>query len=124
MALRVLIVDDASMYRLILHHLVLEMGHEPVGEAETGEEAIERYKATKPDLVTLDLSLPDMDGFAVLREIRRFNPRANVILISGNDQDRIVAQARTLGALGLLAKPVEREKFEALLKQVEAGRRP
>ncbi|HAH07669.1 MAG TPA: two-component system response regulator [Elusimicrobia bacterium] len=124
MALRVLIVDDADMYRLILQEMVREMGHEPVGEAETGEQALERFKALKPDLVTLDLSLPDMDGFAVLREIRRANPRANVVMISGNDQDRIVAQARTLGALGLLVKPVDQAKLAALLRLLDGGKRP
>ncbi|MBI5243664.1 MAG: response regulator [Elusimicrobia bacterium] len=121
MPLRVLVVDDAIMCRILLKEMLESLGHTMVAEAETGAAAIEQFSASKPDLVTLDISLPDMDGMAVLREIRLSNPKAKVILISGNDQDKIVAQARAIGAIGLLVKPFQREQLEAVLKKAESG---
>ncbi|MFA5139111.1 MAG: response regulator [Elusimicrobiota bacterium] len=117
MSLRVLVVDDSSMYRELLKVMLEGLGHTLVGEAETGADAVAQFASAKPDLVTLDISLPDMDGLAVLREIRRSNPRAKVILVTGNDQGKIVAQARTLGALALLVKPFHVEQLEDALKK-------
>lgn len=117
MALRVLIVEDSVMYRVILKEMFDLLGHQVVAEAETGASGVEQYLAHKPDLVTLDVSLPDTDGIAVLRELRQTDPKARVLMVTGNDQDKIVQQAAALGALGLIVKPFKKEQIaEALAK--------
>lgn len=119
MALKTLIVDDAIMYRVLLREFLDILGHPVVGEAQSGAEALDLYRSLRPDLVTLDISLPDMDGIEVLRRLRELDPGARVVIISGNDQDSIVAEARRLGALAHLVKPVQLPQLTELLTRLE-----
>ncbi len=99
------------------------LGQNVVGEADCGEAALEQFQKLKPEIVSLDISLPDIDGLTVFQQMARIDPRAQVMLITGNDQDKIVEQAQQLGALGLLTKPVKKEQLAAMIQKVDALRK-
>ncbi|MEK7656384.1 MAG: response regulator [Elusimicrobiota bacterium] len=106
MGYRILIVDDSPMSRILLREMLESMGHQVIGEADSGSAGLEAYGKLKPDLITLDISLPDMDGIQVLRELRRTSNGAKVVLVSGNDQKKILDQAKVLKA-PLVCKPFD-----------------
>jgi two-component system response regulator AtoC len=111
---RLLIVDDSPSVRAWLEALATELGH-GVLCASSGEEALELYRKHEPDLVTLDLSLPGMDGIATLRALRELAPRLPVIVISGVTDTRAIANAVKHGASDFLRKPFEPEELESAL---------
>ncbi|MDD3853848.1 MAG: response regulator, partial [Syntrophomonadaceae bacterium] len=86
MGKRVLIVDDAAFMRMMIKDILSKNGYEVVGEAENGHVAIEKYKELKPDLVTMDITMPEMDGIAAVKEIRDFDSSARVIMCSAMGQ--------------------------------------
>ena len=122
MGYRILIVDDSPISRITLREMLESVGHQIVGEADSGRGGIDAYHALRPDLMTLDISLPDMDGIQVLRELRLKVPSAKAVLISGNDQKKILDQARLLRA-PLVCKPFSLEELEKALAQT-AGAAP
>jgi len=113
---RILIVDDSSISRITIRELLECLGHQIVGETDSGRGGIDAYRNLKPDLMTLDISLPDMDGIQVLRELRLKSPSAKVILISGNDQKKVQDQARLLRA-PLVCKPFSLEILSKAVTQ-------
>ncbi|GCD10326.1 response regulator [Clostridium tagluense] len=102
---RVLITDDAIFMRLALKTMLERNGFEIVGEAENGEIAIEKYKLLKPDIVTLDITMPVMDGLEELKQIKAFDKSAKVMMISAMGQETIVRDSVIAGALGFVIKP-------------------
>ncbi|WP_304519509.1 response regulator [Clostridium tagluense] len=102
---RVLITDDAMFMRLALKTMLERNGFEIVGEAENGEIAIEKYKLLKPDIVTLDITMPVMDGLEALKQIKAFDKGAKVMMISAMGQETIVRDSVIAGALGFVIKP-------------------
>jgi two-component system chemotaxis response regulator CheY len=118
LAYRILIVDDAPMMRIVIREMLEMLGQEIVGEADTGEGALEQYTLLKPDLVTLDISLPDKDGITVFRHLQQIDPAVKVVLVTGNDQDKIKEQAEQLGALGLIPKPFRKENLEKIIAKL------
>ena len=106
---RVLITDDAAFMRLSLKEMLERNGFEVVGEAENGAVAIEKYKLLKPDIVTLDITMPVMDGLEALKNIIAFDKSAKVIMISAMGQEAIVREAIILGALNFIIKPLNEE---------------
>jgi DNA-binding NarL/FixJ family response regulator len=102
---RVLVVDDSEIARTMIGDFLLMNGHEVAGEAETLEQAVSAYAAKRPDLVTLDLSMGETDGFEVLRAIRHADPKAKVLIVSANTQQDIYDDLLKEGASGFLAKP-------------------
>ena len=80
MAYKVLIVDDAAFMRMMIKDILTKNGFEVVGEAADGIQAIEKYKETQPDLVTMDITMPEMDGITALKQIQEFNPSAIIIM--------------------------------------------
>lgn len=104
MKLKVLIADDSPIVREMLSAQLLELGHEIVGEESTGKGVLPAYRRHKPDLLILDISFDDKDGLAVLREVRADTPKANVLMLSGNDQKKVQEITASLGAR-LLVKP-------------------
>jgi two-component system chemotaxis response regulator CheY len=108
---RILITDDAKFVRLSLKAMLERNGFEIVGEAENGERAVEKYKILKPDIVTLDITMPVMDGLEALKQIKAFDKSAKVMIISATGQEIMVREAIILGALGFVVKPFDEEKI-------------
>ncbi|MBI3297932.1 MAG: response regulator [Elusimicrobia bacterium] len=121
MALRILIVDDNEVIRAMLRHVVTKLGHEVAAEAATGAEAVAAFAAAKPGLVTLDISLPDMDGLAVLSRLRAIDPAAKVIVITGNNSAVLEKDVRAAGALAVVHKPFDLAGLRRLIDGVDGG---
>ncbi|MDF2669495.1 MAG: two-component system response regulator [Paenibacillus sp.] len=116
----VMIVDDAAFMRTIIKDIVCEIGCRVVAEATNGEEAVSMYKRTRPDLVTMDITMPLMDGVTALRKIRAIDPKAKVIMCSAMSHQPMVIEALSLGAKDFIAKPVQKERVQvAILKLLE-----
>jgi len=108
---RVLIIDDDPGVRDYLESLMSRQGYE-VYAAAGGEEALQKLKESRPDLITLDVVLPGMDGLETLREFKKRMPEVPVVMLSGQSQARIVIEAMRLGASDFLRKPFEVEELE------------
>jgi len=107
---RVLVVDDAMFIRHIISDLLTRHGHEVVGEAANGKEAVERYRELRPDITTLDITMPEMDGITALREILAEDPTAKVIMCSALKEKPKVIEALQAGARDFILKPVKPER--------------
>lgn len=115
---RVLIADDAGFMRRILMNILTEGGFEVVGEADTGVKAVELYKQLKPDVVTMDITMPEMDGISALKEIKDFDNDAKVIMCSAMSQQTMVVDAIKLGAVDFIEKPFETEQVVKAIKKI------
>lgn len=104
--MRVLIVDDSQVARVMFADMLVDCGHQVVAEADDLEKALEAYRTHKPDLVTLDISMPKADGLTVLKALRQLDGQARVVVVSGNSQQRIYDAMMAAGALGFITKPV------------------
>jgi len=114
---RVLVVDDAAFMRMMLKDILTKGGHEVVGEAANGVEAVERYKELKPDVVTMDITMPEMNGIDAIKEIRKFDPNATVIVCSAMGQQAMVIEAIQAGAKDFIVKPFQAARvIEAVQK--------
>lgn len=107
MAKRVLIVDDALFMRLKIQEIAQQAGWEIAGQAASGVEAVEQYPILQPDLVTMDIVMPEMDGVAALRAIRAQDPRAQIVMVSAVDQREKLRECVRLGALDFVVKPFD-----------------
>ena len=107
MAQRVMLVDDASFMRMMLKNILVGSGYEVVGEAENGAKAIEQYKALKPDLVIMDIIMPEMGGIDAVREIVKLNPSAKILMCSSMGQQSLVVEAIQAGAKDFIVKPFQ-----------------
>ncbi len=106
---KIMIVDDAAFMRITIKNMLKKSTHEVVGEAENGKVAIDRYKQLTPDIVTMDITMPELDGLHALREILAINPSANVIMVSAMGQEAMVREAIMSGAKGFIVKPFKEE---------------
>ena len=118
MALRVLVVDDALFMRNMLKDIFSRAGYEVVGEAENGEEALERYRELQPDLVTMDIVMPKLSGIEALQDIVREDPAACVVMVSALGQDSLVLEAVEYGAKDFIVKPFKEEKVLEVVNRV------
>lgn len=107
MAHRILLVDDASFMRMMLKNILVGSGYEVVGEAENGAKAIEQYKALKPDLLIMDIIMPEMGGIDAVREIVKVNPSAKILMCSSMGQQSLVVEAIQAGAKDFIVKPFQ-----------------
>lgn len=114
----VLIVDDAAFMRITIKSMLEKNGFQVVGEAETGEEAIKKYKEYHPDLVTMDITMPEMGGIEALKEIRQYDPKAKVVMVSAMGQESMVKEAIINGARSFVVKPFKEEHVVQTLRQV------
>lgn len=117
---RILIVDDASFMRNSLKFIFENAGHEVVGLAENGMEAIKLYSKLKPDLVTCDILMKTVGGIEALTKIREENPKAKVIMVTAIGQESMQLQAQQLGAKGYIRKPFKSEDVIAEINKVLA----
>lgn len=120
MGKRILVVDDAAFMRMMIKDILTKHGYLVVGEAENGLVAVEKYKIIKPDLVTMDITMPEMDGIAAVREIRRFDPQSRIIMCSAMGQQPMVIDAIQAGARDFIVKPFQPDRvLEAVHKALE-----
>lgn len=119
MAKRVLIVDDAAFMRMLLKDIISKGGYEVVGEASNGAEAIEKYKEVKPDIVTMDITMPDMNGIEATKKIMEIDPNANIIMCSAMGQQMMVVEAIQAGAKDFIVKPFQQGRVVEALSKVD-----
>jgi two-component system chemotaxis response regulator CheY len=107
---RVLVVDDAAFMRKMVSDALTAGGHEIVGEAGNGNEAFSQFQALKPDVMTLDITMPEKDGLAALKEILAFDPTAKVVMCSALGQESKVLEAIKGGAKDFVVKPFQADR--------------
>jgi len=117
MANRILIVDDAAFMRMMIRDILTKNGYEVVGEAQDGAQAIEKYKELVPDLITMDITMPEMDGIAALKEIRKIDSNAKVIMCSAMGQQAMVIDAIQAGAKDFIVKPFQADRVIEAIKK-------
>jgi two-component system chemotaxis response regulator CheY len=118
MASKILLVDDSAFMRSILKGLLLKDPYEVVGEASNGVEALELYKRLRPDLVTMDIVMPEMDGIETVKAIRAFDPSARIVMVSAMGQQGMVIDAIQAGARDFIIKPFQAPRVLEALKRV------
>jgi two-component system, chemotaxis family, chemotaxis protein CheY len=107
---RILVVDDAAFMRKMVTDALTKGGHEVIGEAGNGAEAVEQYQSLKPDLTTLDITMPEKDGLSALKDIMALDPSAKVIMCSALGQESKVLESIKLGAKDFVVKPFQAER--------------
>ncbi|VAX35211.1 Chemotaxis regulator - transmits chemoreceptor signals to flagellar motor components CheY [hydrothermal vent metagenome] len=117
MAKKILIVDDSPIIRLILSDLLKENGYEVVGEGCDGVEGVQKYKELKPDLVTMDITMPNKDGIDALRDILDINRNTKIIMITAIDQRDSLMTAIRAGAIDYIVKPFENDRVLSAIKK-------
>lgn len=118
MAHRVLLVDDASFMRMMLKNILVGAGYEIAGEADNGVKAIELFKTLKPDLVIMDIIMPEMGGIDAVREIVKVNPTAKILICSSMGQQSLVVEAIQAGAKDFIVKPFQPSNVLDSVKKV------
>lgn len=115
---RILVCDDSAFMRMMLKRVLVENGHEIVGEAEDGMQAVQMYRQLKPDLATMDITMPKMDGIEAVRHIHEENPLARVIMVTAIGQRSIITDAIKAGASDFIVKPFEPTQVVATINKV------
>ena len=115
---KVLIVDDAAFMRISIKNMLTKNGYEVVGEAENGRVGVEKYKELSPDIVTMDITMPELSGLDALKEIMAFNPNAKVVMVSAMGQEAMVRDAILSGAKGFIVKPFKEDGIIAAMKKL------
>ena len=118
MTVRLLVVDDAPFVRRSLSKLAEERGWQVIGEASNGREAIEQYLALKPDIVTMDITMPDMDGISAVKEIMKADPQARIVMCTALGQQDMVVDAVRAGARDFIVKPFKKERVFSAIEAV------
>ncbi|MDT8901304.1 response regulator [Anaeroselena agilis] len=119
MAIKVLIVDDAAFMRMMIKDILTKNGFEVVGEAENGAKAVEKFQELRPDLTTMDITMPEMDGISAVKQIKKIDPGAKVIMCSAMGQQAMVIEAIQSGARDFIVKPFQPDRvLEAIRKAI------
>ena len=119
MAKNVLICDDAAFMRMMIKNVLVKGGYNVVGEAENGAKAVEKYKELSPDLVLMDITMPEMDGIQALKEIKKIDGGAKVIMCSAMGQQAMVIESIQAGAKDFIVKPFREDRvIEAVKKAI------
>ena len=120
MAKNILICDDAAFMRMMIKDILTKNGYNIAGEAENGIRAIEKYAEVKPDLVLMDITMPEMDGITAVKEIKKIDPNAKIIMCSAMGQQGMVIEAIQSGAKDFVVKPFQAERVvEAVTKALK-----
>ena len=120
MSKKVLIVDDAVVMRMMIKGILSKHGYEVVGEAQNGVEAVDKYKQLQPDLVTMDMVMPEMDGITAVRQIMSIDPNAKIIMCTSMGQQALVVEAIQAGAKSFITKPFQPPKILETISKVLA----
>ncbi len=117
MSAKVLVVDDAAFMRMMIKDILSKNGYQVVGEAANGMEAVEKFKELNPDIVTMDITMPEKDGIAALKDIKKISPAAKIIMCSAMGQQAMVIDAIQAGAKDFIVKPFQADRvLEAINK--------
>lgn len=108
---KILIVDDAGFMRMMIKNYLNKAGYTDIVEGEDGEKAVALYKSEKPDLVLMDITMPNVDGIEALRQIKAYDPNANVVMCSAMGQEAMVMEAIRLGAKDFIVKPFKQDRI-------------
>lgn len=115
---KVLIVDDAAFMRMMIKDILTKNGYNIAGEAENGAKAVEKYNELKPDLVLMDITMPEMDGIEALKKIKAGDPNAMVIMCSAMGQQAMVIESIQSGAKDFIVKPFQADRVIEAVKKV------
>lgn len=115
---KVLVVDDAAFMRVSLKMMLEKNGFQVIGEAENGSEGIQKYIELQPDIVTMDITMPEMDGIESLKGILQHDPKATVIMITAMGQESMVKEAVYSGAKSFIVKPFKEDIIVNTMKKV------
>jgi two-component system chemotaxis response regulator CheY len=107
---KILVVDDAAFMRMMIKDILTKEGYEIAGEAATGREAVEKFSQLKPDVVTMDITMPEMNGIEALKQILNYNSNAKVVMVSAMGQDKLIIEALEAGAVDFIVKPFQPKK--------------
>jgi two-component system chemotaxis response regulator CheY len=118
MALRVMLVDDTAFMRRMLRDIMVQAGFEVSAEASNGRQAVEAYRQARPDLVIMDITMPEMDGVAAVREIAGADPAARIVMCSALGQQELIIEALEAGACDFVVKPFVPEKVLEAVRKV------
>ncbi len=118
MANKVLVVDDAAFMRMMVKEVLTKNGFEVVGEAENGAVAVEKYKELSPDLVIMDITMPELNGIEALKKIKQHNAGAKVIMCSAMGQQSMVIEAIQAGAKDFIVKPFQADRVCEAVRKV------
>ena len=116
---RILIVDDAVFMRVSLKTMLERNGFEVIGEAVNGLEAIEKYSSLKPDIVTMDITMPEMSGLEAVKAIKKIDSNAKILMVSAMGQEKNIFEAVKLGAKNFIVKPFKADKVLEVIKTLE-----
>ncbi|ABX32096.1 response regulator receiver protein [Petrotoga mobilis SJ95] len=119
MAKTVLIVDDAAFMRMMLKDILTKANYEVVGEASNGQEAVEKYQELKPNFVTMDITMPIKDGIQAIKEIKKIDPNAKIIVCSAMGQQAMVIESIQAGAKDFIVKPFQANRVIEALQKLE-----
>lgn len=117
---KVLVCDDSAFMRMMLKKVLIENGHEVVGEAGDGKQAVQMYRLHKPDLTTMDITMPNLDGIEAVRIIHDENPLARIIMVTALGQKAIITDALKAGASDFIVKPFDPAQVIDTIKKVLA----
>ncbi len=118
MANNILICDDAAFMRMMIKDILTKNGYNIAGEAENGAKAVEKYAEVKPDLVLMDITMPEMDGIAALKKIKELDPNASVIMCSAMGQQAMVIESIQSGAKDFIVKPFQADRVIEAVRKV------
>lgn len=118
MSKKVMIVDDAAFMRMMLKDILTKNGYTVIGEAENGAKALEKFSELEPDLIIMDITMPEMDGIQAVKKIKSTNSQANIIMCSAMGQQAMVIEAIQAGASDFIVKPFQAERVLEAVKKV------
>lgn len=118
MSRRILVVDDAAFMRMMTKDILTKNGYDVIGEAENGARAIEKYKELMPDLVIMDITMPEVDGIQALKEIKKINADSKIIMCSAMGQQAMVIESIQAGARDFIVKPFQADRVVEAVKKV------
>ncbi|MCW3488713.1 response regulator [Dethiobacter alkaliphilus] len=118
MGRQVLITDDTAFMRMTLRNILEKNGYEVVGEAEDGQVSVDKYKELRPDLVTMDITMPNMDGITAIKKIMETDPEAKIVVCSAMGQKALVIEALNAGARDFIVKPFQADRIINAVQKV------
>ncbi len=114
----ILVVDDAAFMRMMIKDVLTKNGYTVVGEAENGQKAIEKFKELTPDLVIMDITMPEVDGIQAVKEIKKVDPNAKIVMCSAMGQQAMVIESIQAGARDFIVKPFQADRVIEAVKKV------